>query len=168
MKNLNIKKGLRRLVIVLLSFCSLFVLLSFYIPNGCIFDNEYVKNNSYIYVENNPDRKTDIKNFANSYLLDLNNYNKYYSFDIKCFPYKRYCMIGDMKFYDGKNINIADKSGVIKNREPLVFKMPAAIHYFSKQICGFAGIIGITILLYALYLLIELIFCWIIRGFKNE
>lgn len=157
---INLKQGLRRIVLAFIGFCVICA-LGFYFTNGCIF-------NEYKYADNvkitNPDNNKTIS--LEEYLENYyHNNTKYVSlWDIKCYPYKQYCIYDDWIYKKNKELTlkIKDKDICLK------ITAPSCLQYFFWQLWDFIKIFLIASLLYGIYLILELVFCWIIKGFKTD
>lgn len=164
MSNINFKIGLRRIVITLICVITLFP-LGIYILNGFIFDTDK-------FVEEIQFYETKDKFIKMQDFLDFVNEDNIYPisiYDIKCKPYKQICDCGKnySKLENDKTITVREKA-TNKLIKEYKIKMPSKLQYFTWQILDFLLIPFWGFITYLIYLLIELVISWIIKGFKNE
>lgn len=180
---INIKSGLRRLVIVLITLFS-FLIFAIYISNGCIWDISKLENNCF--VSNNKDYKIKlpINDFKDSYIdIEEDDFFRTYT---HCYPYKQYCIletkakvykINNPRLYEyidwtktkllNKKTYVFDWGKLLKNKT-IYFEMPSRFQYFTWQLLDFLLIPLFSIIAYLIYLIIEKTFIWILKGFKND
>ena len=101
------------------------------------------------------------KNFAKK--RELSDYTSYYfeTLGFKIHPYKRY-------FENYDNHVFKDNEIYKINNKNYQIKLPSSLKYLCTQFWQFMLIPLINLIILLLYLLIETILSWIIKGFKEE
>ena len=164
---INFKKGLRRIVITVI--CLIFAIsIVSYCANGCIIDKYKFSDNVYI-KSLQTEKQVKLIEFAKAYIDSPSVMGWWYE-DIICNPYKQKCALNEKNyiFENNKKYNLSEINNNFKKDTFFTVLMPSRIQYFFWQFFDFLLIIGISILFYSIYLLIEYVVCWIIKGFKNE
>lgn len=163
---LNIKKGLRRIVISIISLITTIV-LCYFIASGCIWEMSKFENNVFI-KSLQTEKQITLFDFVRLYLPPKNSSWLYG--DLICKPYNQECYLYgyDVSFknteqYDLHNINSNFKKGTF-----IKIIMPSRFQYFLWQTLDLIAILSLAILTYFCYLIIEFLIFWIIKGFKNE
>ena len=161
---MNIKKGLRRIVITFV--CAFFLLnvvedIRTAIVSASFIDLDFA-NASKVYVKENPTKTVDLASFVRIYLLPQKEI-----ITLDCHPYRQYCgCIGsDLTIKQGQ---------VFEYNKTIIVKMPTRLEFLKKQFKDFITLLSqlgkdflVAATIWVLFLLSEKLFSWIIKGFKD-
>lgn len=175
---INFKKGLRRIILSFIGLCVIFSLFA-YACNGCIWDTNRFIEQTKVYKKGNVQNQILLRDFANKYLKNDNEF--VWNLDFDCHPYKQYCEFENTKFYANKthkiiiyNLSSYTNESLLKFKNTgqyiqaeIIINMPTRFRYFSWQLLDLLTIFIIASLFYFIYLGLEFIICWIIKGFKE-
>lgn len=162
---MNIKQGLRRLLIVILSAFTIYFLLIFTLSGFIFWKTDYI-GNAEVYKVNTPEIKESLIDFSRDnfekkreFYLETTIINMG-NFGFAIHPYKRY-------FTNWDGVTFKDKERITLNNEQYIVKLPSAFNYLITQIWQFLLIPLCWLIIWGIYLLIESVICWIIKGFKE-
>lgn len=161
----NIKRGLRRIVIVFICVVALFP-LGAYILNGFIFDNNKFAEGIKLY--ETKDKFIEMQVFLDFVNEGNDTEHTISIYEITCKPYKQICDCGKdySKLENNKTITVHERA-TNKPVKEYKIKMPSKLQYFTWQILDFLLIPFWGFIAYLIYLIIEFTLSWIIKGFKN-
>lgn len=161
---INIKQGTRRIGIVFLILANLWFLLMFIFSGFIFWDIDYISKAEVINISNN--NHISLIDFSQENFekkKELYQYTQYYfnHLGFKVHPYKRY-------FINFDNVIFKNNEHIKINNQEYIVKLPSAFSYLKSQVLQFLLIPLCNLIIIGLYLLIEFVLCWIIKGFKID
>lgn len=150
---MNIRLGMRRIAISLIGIITVFALLIYITASLPSIKNNF-SYDTIVYNKNAADKNITLGDFLVTYY----NYEDPY---IECYPYKQYCVIE--KYH--KTIKQGEVLTI--NKQEVIVKMPSRFEYIKTQILPLFWIIFGAFFAYGLYMCLEILVTWIIKGLKS-